>query len=92
MHTPLILLNIQGGIELSYHLCVPVMLELHNLIYPYMLANGNSVINGGLLQLSGVLSIYPLRSGYHRVPGENNTRVEVQVKGCLEAVIKLNLR
>ena len=49
VHTPLILLNIQGGIELSYHLCVLVMLELHDLIHPYMLTNGNSMIDGGLL-------------------------------------------
>ena len=92
MHALRILLNIQCGVELSYHLCVLVMLELHNLINPCMLTNGNSVINGGLLQLSDILPVYPLRSGYHRVPGENNIRVEVQVKGRLEAVIILNLR
>ena len=92
VHTPLILLNIQGGVELSYHLCVLVMLELHNLINPYMLANGNSVINGGLLQISDVLPVNPLRPCNYWVPSEDHTGVEVHVKGCLEAVIKLNLR
>ena len=73
MHTPLILLNIQGGVELSYHLCVPVMLELHDLIYPCMLTNSNSMINGGLLQISDVLLVNPLRPGNHWVPGEDHT-------------------
>jgi len=80
MHTPLILLNIQGGIELSYHLCVPVMLELHNLINPYMLANGNSLINGGLLQISDVLPVNPLRPSNQWVPGEDHISVEVHMK------------
>ena len=89
---PFILLNIQGGIELSYHLCVLVMLELHNLINPCMLANGNSVLNGGLLQISNILPVNPLRPGNHWVPSEDHTGVEVHVKGCLEAVIILDLR
>ena len=92
VHTPLILLNIQGGVELSYHLCVLVMLELHNLINPCMLTNGNSMINGGLLQISGVLPVIPLRPSNHWVPSEDHTGVEVHMKGCLKSMIKLNPR
>ena len=92
MHTPLILLNIQGGVELSYHLCVPVMLELHNLINPCMLTNGNSVINGGLLQISDVLPVNLLGPSNQWVPGEDHTGVEVHMKGCLKSMIKLNPR
>ena len=77
---PLILLNIQGGVELSYHLYVPVMLELHNLINPYMLANGNSLINGVLLQISDVLPVNPLRPSNQWVPGEDHISVEVHMK------------
>ena len=65
VHTPLILLNIQSGIGLSNHLSVLVMLELNYHIYPYMLTNSNSVINGGLLQISDVLPVNPLRPGNH---------------------------
>ena len=87
-----ILLNIQGGVELSYHICVPVMLELHDLIYPCMLINSNSMINGGLLQISDVLPVNPLRPDNHWVPGEDHTGVEVHMKGCLKWMIKLNPR
>ena len=45
VHPPLILLNEQSSIELSYYLCVPVMLELHDLINPSALANSNGMIN-----------------------------------------------
>ena len=68
------------------------MLELYDLINSCLLADGNSMINGGLLQLSNVLPVNPLRPGNHWVPGEDHTGVEVHVKGYLEAVIILNLR
>ena len=45
VHPPLILLNEQSSIELSYNLCVPVMLELYDLINPSSLAKSNSMIN-----------------------------------------------
>ena len=92
MRTPLILLNIQSGIELSNHLSVLVMLKLHDLIYPYMLTNSNSMINGGLLQISNVLPVNPLRLGNHWVPGEDHTGVVVHMKGYLKSMIKLNPR
>ena len=87
---PLILLNIQGGVELSYHLYVLVMLELHNLINPCMLTNGNSMIDGGLLQFSDVLPINPLRSDNHWVSGEDHTSAEVHMKHSVKAMIVLN--
>ena len=90
MHTPLILLNIQGGIELSYHLCVLVMLELHDLIHPCMLTNGNSMIDGGLLQFSDVLPVNPLRYDNHWISSEDHTSVEVHMKHSVKAVIVLN--
>ena len=90
MYPPLILLNKQGGIELSYHLCVPVMLELHDLIYPYTLTNGNCMIYGGLLQLSNILPVNPLRSGNYWVSSEDHTSVEVHMKHSVKVVIVLN--
>ena len=47
-----------------------------------MLTNGNSMINGGLLQISDILLVNPLRPGNHWVPGEDHTGVEVHMKGC----------
>ena len=45
VNPPVILLNEQGSIKLSYYLGIPVMLELHNLINPSALANSNGMIN-----------------------------------------------
>jgi len=66
------------------------MLELHDLIYPCTLTNGNCMIYGGLLQLSNILLVNPLRSGYDWVPGEHHTRVEVHMKHSVKAMIILN--
>ena len=57
-----------------------------------MLTNSNSMINGGLLQISDVPLVNPLRPGNHWVPGEDHTGVEVHMKGYLKSMIKLNPR
>ena len=57
-----------------------------------MLTNGNSVVNGGLLQISDVLLVNPLRPGNYWVLGEDHTGVVVHMKGYLKLMIKLNPR
>jgi hypothetical protein len=87
MHTLGLILNKHGSIERSYYFRVLILLKLHDPIYPFALTNSNCFIERGLLQLSNMLPVNPLRFCYYWVSGEDHTSIIIKLKHSAKPMI-----
>jgi hypothetical protein len=81
------ILNIQSGIELSYYLIIPTLLEGHNIPQVLVSTCSHYFIKDPIMFSLHIGLIYPLGHCYRPGLGDDNGLIKVLLKGRVKSVV-----